>query len=195
MPLDDRDSCEALALVTSFYKQHYSKKLPTHVAYLDLESALCAVPHWAIKKTLERLNIPDWAIVLMDFIDAGAFTSVITAHGLTRTFQEETGVRQGCLLSPLKFIAWMDVLLCWLHGDASDIKLGGFDLHALAYADDLWLVAESRQALQAKLDKASAFLNYFGVHCNAGKSTYSTTETGFDPGKKGHHELFVSNLR
>ena len=56
-------------------------------------------------------------------------------------------------------------------------------------------MAESRQALQDKLDKASAFLNHFGVHCNAGKSTYSTTETGFDPGKKGHHELFVSNLR
>ena len=83
----------------------------------------------------------------MNFIDAGAFTSVITAHGLTRTFHEETGVRQGCLLSPLKFIAWMDVLLCWLHDDASDITLGGFDLHALAYADDLWLIAESRQAL------------------------------------------------
>ena len=96
---------EALALVTSLYEQRYSKKLPTHVAYLDLESAFCAVPHWAIKKTLERLNIPDWAIGLMDSIDAGAFTSVITAHGLTRTFKEETGVRQGCLLSPLKFIA------------------------------------------------------------------------------------------
>ena len=30
---------EALALVTSLYEQRYSKALPTHVAYLDLESA------------------------------------------------------------------------------------------------------------------------------------------------------------
>ena len=75
----------------------------------------------------------------MQHIDIGAFTSVITAHGLSQTFTEETGVRQGCILSPLKFIAWMDVLLCWLHDDPSDIKLGGLDLHALAYADDIWL--------------------------------------------------------
>ena len=45
------------------------------------------------------------------------------------------------------------------------------------------------------VDKASAYLDYFGVHCNATKSTYSTTKTGFDPGKKGHHELYVLNLR
>ena len=49
---------DALALVTSLYEQRDSQKVPTHVAYLDLESAFCAVPHWAIKKTLERLNIP-----------------------------------------------------------------------------------------------------------------------------------------
>ena len=62
---------QALAMVTSLYKQHYSKALPTYVAYLDLESAFCAVPQWAIKKTLQRLNIPDWAIDLMNFIDVG----------------------------------------------------------------------------------------------------------------------------
>ena len=56
-----------------------SKKAPTHVAYLDLEAAFCAVPHWAIKKTLERLNIPQWAVDLMQHIDIGAFTSVIMA--------------------------------------------------------------------------------------------------------------------
>ena len=44
---------------------------------------------------------------------------MITAHGISQTFTEETGVRQGCILSPLKFIAWMDVLLCWLHDDST----------------------------------------------------------------------------
>lgn len=139
---------QALLLVTSLYEQRYRSSLPTHVAYLDLEAAFCAVPHWAIQRALRRLNIPGWAVELMGNIDAGAFTSVITAHGLSDTFVEESGVRQGCLLSPLKFIAWMDALLCWLHDDPSDIQLGdGLDLHALAYADDLWLVAATREAL------------------------------------------------
>ena len=89
----------------------------------------------------------------------------------------------------------MDVLFCWLHDDPSNIQLGDLDLHGLAYTNDLWLVAASRQAHQGKLDKASEFLNYSGVHCNAGKSTYSTTERGFDPGKARHHKLYVSELR
>ena len=187
---------QALLLVTSLYEQRYRKSLPTHVAYLDLEAAFCAVPHWAIQRALRRLNIPGWAVDLMGNIDSGAFTSVITAHGLSDTFVEESGVRQGCLLSPLKFIAWMDALLCWLHDDPSDIQLGdGLDLHALAYADDLWLVAATREALQAKLDKASAFLDYHGVHCNATKSNYSTTETGFRPGSPEQPPMLVSNLR
>ena len=101
--------------------------------------------------------------------------------------------RQGCLFSPLKFIAWMDALLCWLHNAPSDIQLGdGLDLHTLAYADDLWL---TREALQAKLDKASAFLNYHGVHCNAAKSNYSTNETGFRPDSSEQPGLLLSNLR
>ena len=187
---------QALLLVTTLYEKRYRSSLPTHVAYLDLEAAFCAVPHWAIQRALRRLNIPDWAVTLMGNIDAGAFTSVITAHGLSDTFVEESGVRQGCLLSPLKFIAWMDALLCWLHDDPSDIQLGdGKDLHALAYADDLWLVAATREALQAKLDKVSAFLDYHGVHCNAAKSNYSTTETGFRPGSPEQPAVFVSNLR
>ena len=132
----------------------------------------------------------------MGNIDEGAFTSVITAHGLSDSFVEESGVRQGCILSPLKFIAWMDALLCWLHDDPSDIEFGdGMDLHALAYADDLWLVAATRQALQAKLEKASAFLDYHGVHCNAKKSNYSTTESGFRPSCPEQPRLYVSNLR
>ena len=65
----------------------------------------------------------------------------------------------------------------------------------MAYADDLWLVAATWEALQAKLDKASALLNYHGVHCNAAKSNYSTTETGFRPDGSEQPGLLVSNLR
>ena len=49
---------QALAIVTSLYEQRYHEKLPTHVAYLDLAAAFCAVPHWAITNALRRLNIP-----------------------------------------------------------------------------------------------------------------------------------------
>ena len=119
----------------------------------------------------------------MSAIDSQGYTSVITRFGLSTSFPEMTGVRQGDILSPLKFIAWLDPLLEWLHSSPSDITLANQAIHALAYADDLWLVAASKQDLQTKLDKASLYLQYHGVHCNAEKSHYSSTETGFDPTK------------
>ena len=113
-------------------------------------------------------------------IDKGAITKVNTAHGFSNSFLEACGVRQGALLSPTKFCAWADALLTWLHryppDGVDDITVPGGKqgifhvLHAIFYADDMFLVASTHQRLQAKVDMASKFLQHFGVHVNAKKS-------------------------
>jgi hypothetical protein len=93
-----------------------------------------------------------------------------------------SGVRQGDIISPLKFTPWADVLLTWLNQAPTDVELGGAAVHSVFFANDMWLVNSGHHLLQEQVDRVSVFLRYFGVHINAKKSVYSTDEEGFDPG-------------
>ena len=150
-----RGTANALKIVQLLLETRLTDAQATHVAYLDLASAFCSVPHWATSQALTRLNVPEWAVRLMGNIDAGGRTQVNTAHGITEAFPEEGGVRQGCLLSPTKFIAWADILLTWLHkhppDGINDITVPSSSegsrhvLHAIFYADDMFLAASNHR--------------------------------------------------
>ena len=51
------------------------------------------------------------------------------------------GVRQGCLLSPMLFILFLNDLNAAISSKAKGISFGADVVHTLLYADDLVLVA------------------------------------------------------
>jgi len=61
------------------------------------------------------LGIPPELVRLLVDIDINGTAQVITPVGLSEKYRVETGVRQGEVLSPLKFILWIDPLVRWLH--------------------------------------------------------------------------------
>jgi hypothetical protein len=182
-----RSTEDALRLATTMIESRARRGLATHVAFLDLASAFCSVPHYAIRQALKRFNVPEWAINMMMHIDDHGTTRVITDHGLCDPFPEETGVRQGDILSPVKFVMWADALLTWLDQLDDDVtipdKTGSIRraFHALFFADDMMAVSATQVGLQAKLSRIDAFLTHFGVSINERKSFYTSSEQGFQP--------------
>lgn len=77
-------------------------------------------------------------------------TSVIrTKEGMTRFFQTRKGVKQGCVLSPLLFNIYIaDIDYYMEKRGIGGIKLGRERIWTLAYADDLVIVAKSREAFR-----------------------------------------------
>ena len=96
------------------------------------------------------MGIPDHLTCLLRNLHAGQEATVRTGHGTTDWFQIGNGVRQGCILSPC---------LCNLYGEyiipnarldeaQAGIKIAGRNINNLRYADNITLMAESKEELK-----------------------------------------------
>ena len=82
---------------------------------------------------------------------AGQEPTVRTGHGTTNWFQIEKGVCRGCILSPclLKLYAEYIMRNARLDEAQAGIKIAGRNISNLRYADDITLMAESKEELTA----------------------------------------------
>ena len=70
-----------------------------------------------------------------------------TGHGTTDWFQIETGVYQGCILSPCLFNLHAEYIMrnAGLEEAQAGIKTAGRNINNLSYADDTTHIAESKE--------------------------------------------------
>ena len=73
----------------------------------------------------------------------------------SKPFHVGVGLRQGCVLSPLLFITYIN----WIDRriqNSECVKIGNFKINRLLLADDLVLLADSESGLQRALDGFAA---------------------------------------
>ena len=103
----------------------------------------------------ERDGIPDHLTCLLRNLYAGQEATVRTGHGTTDCFQVGKRVHQGCILS---------LGLCNLYAECikrstglevaqAGIKIAGKNINNFRYADDITLMAESKEELKSFLMK------------------------------------------
>jgi hypothetical protein len=80
------------------------------------------------------------------------------------------GVRQGAILSPILFSVYFDVLLRSLGSRDVGCHVGSLFVGALAYADDLVLIAPSANAMRLMLQVCDDYATQYNVSFNAAKS-------------------------
>jgi hypothetical protein len=101
-------------------------------------------------------------------------TPMVVKNGRERgpAVASDIGVKQGDPLSPLLFGLFIDRVEAWLKDKAPEcgVKLGGELLRVLLYADDLTLLAQTPEALQALLDALHEFCAANCLHVNVDKS-------------------------
>jgi hypothetical protein len=94
-------------------------------------------------------------------------TKVTLQNWETEWLQSETGIKQGCNISPYLFIIYLHDLTTQLIESGHGIEMGETTLPALLYADDIILLANNSDTLQKQLD----ILTQYGSENNM---TYST---------------------
>ena len=102
-------------------------------------------------KILQEMGIPDHLTCLLRNLYAGQEATVRTRHETTDWFQIRKGVRQGCILSPcLLFNLYAEYIMGWAGLDEAQagIKIARRNINNLRYADDITLMAESKEELK-----------------------------------------------
>ena len=101
------------------------------------------------------MGIPDHLTCLLRNLYAGQEATVRTERGTTDWIQIGKGVRQGCILSPCLFNLYAEYIMrnTRLEETQAGIKIAGRNINNLRYADDITVMAESKDELKSLLMK------------------------------------------
>ena len=88
---------------------------------------------------------------------------------LSPAFRLNTGLRQGCVLSPILFDVYIDDLINDLHKLDVVFKLGGHPLPGLLFADDVALIARSTNSMAAALACVNTWCQKWRMQINYDK--------------------------
>lgn len=101
-----------------------------------------------------------------------ACTAVRSEHGVTNKIDMTLGLLQGCLLSPLLFSLYIsDIQKTLEEAGIAGVKIThNFELHLLAFADDMVSLAPTPGHLQRKINTLADYFEKLGLKVNLGKT-------------------------
>src|SRR5258706_30423 len=102
----------------------------------------------------------------------GQLSRVNWNGSISRSFPVANGVKQGAILSPVLFCIYIDGLLERLKNANIGCFIGGTYVGALAYADDITLLAPTASAMRAMIKLCEGFASEYSIKFNVNKSKY-----------------------
>ena len=150
---------------------------PIHISNNDCSKAYDATPYWGMQMIYRYHKFPSHLINMLNALDTDQVGSLLTAYGTGPTFLKECGLGQGSILSPLRWNLFVDPLLKHLRKSGDLYKTGtGSDtvsISAVAFADDMVIVAPNHRSYCIRMELANTYLSYFGVEFNLKKTVYT----------------------
>lgn len=95
---------------------------------------------------------------------------VLAGNSATDWFSLESGLRQGCTLSPLLFLIFINELVREIHKSGLGVEVAKVLVNVLLFADDVVLVAKDPTQLQLLLDIAWEYSQRWRMDWNLEKS-------------------------
>ena len=79
-------------------------------------------------------------------------SAVLIGDEKTEWFELYTGVRQGCVMSPILFSLFVNGLAREIKAVGKGVQVGRQKVQLLLYADDIVLISDTQKDLQSMLD-------------------------------------------
>jgi hypothetical protein len=148
------------------------------ITAIDFTNAFGSVPHELIFSSLKQRNFPEWTRNIIHDIYTDASSFIELRGSKSQPISWKVGVKQGCPLSPLLFNLCIEPLIQSIklinkgkgaYVDISENKR--IENLIQAYADDVALISEKPEGIQAMLETLEAFTKWAKMEINVNKCT------------------------
>ena len=173
-----RSSTDPFHVLLGTLEDAKERGLAIHLCLVDLVKAFDSLSPAALDLSYRAAGLNPASRRFLGSLDGTGEAKVLTAFGPSESLPLEWGVRQGEVLSPSRFLLWLNP---WLrHVDTALGHLGycfedGTRVTSLAYADDVGLVSPSHEGMQSLVDSLCSFLTFHGVSISATEDSSSKT--------------------
>jgi len=168
----DRSCTDHIATMRIIIEQSLEWQTPLYTVFVDFQKAFDSVDRNVIWSLMHHYGFPPKFVTIIQQMYEDATCQVIHDGKLTEPFTVQTGVRQGCLLSPTIFLMVVD----WVMRQSTVGQKTGIQwtlttqLEDLDFADDISLLSHKHQDAQEKLSRVADEARKTGLQINTGKT-------------------------
>jgi endonuclease/exonuclease/phosphatase family metal-dependent hydrolase len=153
----------------SYYVKNQSS---VYCTFLDLSKAFDRVNFCKMFRLLVKKGLPPCIVRMLINLYTVSQLRVLWAGLYSEYFTAVNGVKQGGVLSPVLFCIYIDDLLIKLSHSGVGCYMGLDFVGALAYADDIVLLAPTPSAMRKMLSVCDAYAVDYDIVFNADKSKF-----------------------
>ena len=141
-----------------------------YCTFLDASKAFDRVEYSKLFRLLMKRKLPAVVLRLLCTMYVIHGTRVQWNGVYSEVFEVLNGVKQGGIISPIMFCVYIDNLLLLLAKSEVGCFIGKWFVGALAYADDIVLLAPSASAMRRMLNSCDSFAKQYNIIFNVSKS-------------------------
>src|ERR1700753_1258489 len=165
------DRIDHIASLRIIVEQSLEWQSSLYMNFIDFKKAFDMADREVLWKILRYYGLSIKIVNIIRSLYTNTRCRVIHNSDLTESFEVKTGIRQGCLLSPLFFSLVIDWVMKSATSPPRGIKWNIMQkLEDLDFADDICLLSLTRQHMQEKTTKLQEIAELTGLEIN----TYKT---------------------
>ncbi|XP_073842692.1 uncharacterized protein [Musca autumnalis] len=139
----------------------------TYAFFVDFSSAFDLIPRNSLFYKLTALGLSTKMVSIIKLLYKNTKTRVWDGNTYSDYFSVQSGVKQGCILSPILFSLYVNDLPNVLPGG---VNVANCCIKILLYADDIVLLADSPKELQKMINALEQYCFQWSLKVNLAKS-------------------------
>src|SRR5438552_7424207 len=164
--MNDTGARNAIFILRNICERSIEVNKDLNLCFIDFTKAFDRVRH---TKLLQDLNLDGKDIRLVRNLYWDQSAAIRYQYELGNFASIKRGVRQGCVLSPDLFNLYSENIMRHIEG-VGGLIIGGHTLNNLRYANDIVLIAQSKEKLQEMLDIIDFYSEENGLSINQKKT-------------------------